>query len=210
MSCLILGEVYPYRPHEDEDTLDFAATQERASLITHADNNVQIGLFNPLLHDAKFYLHLNKNDKQINQLSRNSKAKLISTEILAFIPSYWIDQHYGGKATMYYRYLELHCEAKCYSNPADMIEILSHMLQHYQKEGGYDVLTVDSPVYYEGLAQLNLVELTPIQEKAKWKLGQNLPVAKRKFIVKQLLKRGSTGDLKAAELIKATLNDSIA
>ena len=191
-----------YSPKKTENIFKFAKTQDYATLITHFKNDVQIGLFNPLFQENKLYLHLNKNDVQIRQLNENPQAKLTFTEILTLIPSYWVDPNDGGKATMYYRHLELQCSSKIYNETTELLPILQKMLQHYQNEGGYQPLAINSKIYQSAFATLSIVELTPKKQRTRWKLGQNLPIEKRKEIVAKLIARGKPSDLKAAQLIE--------
>ena len=50
-----------------------------------------------------------------------------------------------------------------------------------------------------------IVELAPMSQRTKWKLGQNRPVAVRRHVVRELRERGLHGDLRAADLIGGSL-----
>lgn len=191
-----------YGPKKTENIFKFAKTQDYTTLIIHFKNDVRIGLFNPLFQEKKVYLHLNKNDIQIRQPNENPQAKLTFTEILTLIPSYWIDPNDGGKATMYYRHLELQYSSKVYNKTTELLPILQKMLQHYQNEGAYQPLTINNKLYQSAFATLNIVELKPQKQQTRWKLGQNLPIEKRKEIIAKLTARNKPDDLKSAKLIE--------
>ncbi len=166
------------------------------------------GVFNPVYLDGAFYFHLNRSDEQFIEVIEKKAGTLIFFEFLCNIPSYWIDPQDGGVATSYYRYAEFNCEAIVYTEKEDMAKLLPIFLEKYQSEGGYETLKLDSAIYQSDYKVLGIVKFTPKRVLAKWKMGQNRSVEKRREIIEKLKKRNHGLDHKACEEIERwiTLN----
>ncbi len=178
----------------------FVGEMKMANLITSHDGQfqkVESGVFNPVLIDGKYFLHLNRTDDQYKALKENPRAHLIYFDFLCNIPSYWVDELDGGVATSYYRHLDLDCEVKIYEEKESLAKILPLFLKVFQKEGGYKPITLNEEMYQSDFKVLGIVELTPISFKCKFKLGQNRDLTKRQEIMIKLTERGETGDLRA-------------
>jgi predicted FMN-binding regulatory protein PaiB len=156
-------------------------------------------VFNPVCHDGKLYLHLNRRDDQVKTLRRTRCAKLVFQDILAVIPSHWVDQRYGGAATTYYRYAEIDCEATLVEAPEDMRAFLEAMMARFQPEGRFDPLDPASPVYADSYEMILVVVFAPGKTVAKWKLGQNRSLAERETVMARLRERRQGHDLRTAD-----------
>lgn len=162
------------------------------------------GLFNHVYDGKNFYLHLNKTDEQVAALD-SGRAQLVFHDMLALIPSYWVEEKYAGAATAYYRYAEFDCDVALERTPAGMIQALQLLMNHHQPEGHYDPLSADSSIYETSLAMLVIAKLTPTARRTKWKLGQNRPVETRMKVVENLRARAKGNDLRAAEEVLRAL-----
>lgn len=181
---------------------EFVDSQYAALLTTWTPEHCESGAFNPLCVNGEYYLHLHAKDSQVDTIRATQRANLTFFEPFCTIPSYWVDAHYGGMATMYYCFAEYHCRAQLLETPEEVTQWSKDILTHYQPEGGHNPVTFEDSVYRKPIQTLAIVKLTPQAEKIKWKLGQNLPKAKRQHIAEQLKARGMPGDLKAALLIE--------
>jgi predicted FMN-binding regulatory protein PaiB len=174
---------------------------ESLSMCT-VSTGVHNGVFNPVYKDGEFYFHLNRTDEQFIEVIEKKKGTLIFFEFLCNIPSYWVDPQDGGVATSYYRYAEFTCDASIYTEKEELAGLLPIFLEKYQSEGGYDKLTLDSPIYQSDYKVLGIVKFTPTKTLAKWKLGQNRPVEKRQEIMGRLKERNHGLDFLACEEVK--------
>lgn len=172
-------------------------------LVTQKDNDSPLfGIFNPLLQNHKIYLHLSRSDKQVQTLMKQGKGTLIFQDILAILPSHWVDAQYAGAATTYYRYAELHCLTKIIENPVDQIPFLENMMKVYQPEKNYQDIQYESPIYQKKLQSITVVEFTIESSQTKWKLGQNRSVQERLEVAKKFRERNKGSDLRVADEIE--------
>jgi predicted FMN-binding regulatory protein PaiB len=160
------------------------------------------GVFNPVYKDGSFYFHMRRVDEQCKKLEETKKGTLIFFDFLCNIPSYWIDPNDGGVATSYYRYAEFHCHTEILKEKHELAELLPIFLEKYQVEGGYDKLTLDSPLYQSDYKILAIVKFTPEKTITKWKLGQNRSIEKRFEIIEKLRERNQGSDLRAADEVQ--------
>jgi predicted FMN-binding regulatory protein PaiB len=169
------------------------------------DHETQSGVFNPIFDGKTFYIHLNRGDEQVRALRSSGSAALVFQDILAVIPSHWVDAHYGGAATAYYRFAEFQCSVKLAEEPAEMVRVLQAMLDRFQPEGGYDPLDPASARYRPSFEMLVIAELEPITVRAKWKLGQNRPESVRREVARRLRERAKGSDARAADEIERSI-----
>lgn len=172
-------------------------------LLTFSKQQIQTGIFNPILQEGRLFFHLNRSDEQFKTILQTSRARAVFLDYLCNIPSYWVDEQYGGAATSYYRFADFDCAARTYTQADEIAKICQMLLDRYQPECGYAPL--DSPIYHKSFATLGIVELTPHQVIGKWKLGQNRPVEKRREIVEKLKQRNQGQDWRAAQEIEKWL-----
>ena len=220
---------YPYYEQNDSQVLwEFLKEQQTARVITlaaqalsasnealsssaspAAEPFIQCGIFNPLILGApdknpdewKFVFHFNRSDEQFKSMKANGCVKIVFDEILAVIPSYWVEEKYAGAATTYYRYAEFECSVQCIEEPREMVAKFEALMKHYQPEGKYEKLEADSPIYEKSFKMLGIAECTVTGKRTKWKLGQNRPVETRRRIIEQLRARGKGNDVRAAEQV---------
>jgi predicted FMN-binding regulatory protein PaiB len=195
--------------NDEEELHRFVNEMPMANLLTYSTENslnFESGVFNPVLIDGKYFLHLNRTDDQFKNLEKHPVARLIYFDFLCNIPSYWIDAEDGGVATSYYRHLDLSCDVKIYKEKEELSRMLKLFLTKYQPEGLYRPLSIDETLYQSDYKVLGILELTPKSFVSKWKLGQNREIDKRLDIVQKLKERASGNDLRAAEEILRWIN----
>lgn len=200
-----------YKMYSQENRAEIEAlihSQPYCYLVTSSDNGIpHIGIFNHIFDGKHFLLHLNKHDEQIEDLKQNGQALISFHRYLATIPSYWIDSHYGGAATAYYKYVEFQCTVEMITDAHDKTNALQALLNHYQPECGYDPLDPQSDVYKESFSRIVLIRLNPITMRNKWKFAQAKSLDIQEKIVEQLKLRGTHLDFEAVdEIIKINLN----
>src|SRR5262245_65618209 len=76
----------------------------------------------------------------------------------------------------------------------------------YQPEGLYRPLSADVPLYKSALNHLAAVTLRITACRAKFKLGQNRPVAARRRVIEELRRRARPNDERAAEALQWTID----
>ena len=194
-------QLYPlYRQRNETEITDLVTTQTTALLVTNdTDGTIRTGIFNPIMVDGTFYLHLHRGDPQVAALRDTAKAQLVFQDVMAVIPSHWIDDKYGGAATTYYRYAAYDCRTALIEDPAAMVAVMQNLLDRFQPEKGYETLSHDSDLYRDSFAEILVVKLAVEKRHTKWKLGQNRPVEVRRNVIRRLRERAGVGDLRAAD-----------
>lgn len=171
------------------------------TLVTQGERP-RVGLYNYYLKDKTFYIHMGKKDEQLLDLKKNPGALVFFSEVLSVIPSFWVDQRYGGAINNFFKYSEFECTTTLLETPKEILPILKEMLELYQKEKDYDPLDIESEIYRHKFAMLTVVELKIESQRTKWNLGQTKPREAFFNIIEQLVKRREGQDLKTAEEMK--------
>ncbi len=200
-------QFYPFYRQDDPAQVEcLIHSQVSCNLLTTSKAGmIHNGIFNHDHLDGKIVLHLNKTDEQVADLKVNPQATVAFQDLLCLIPSYWVDAQYGGAATMYYRYAEFTCDAILEDNPQKMQALLQTLMDRYQPEGHYQALDPKDPIYKASFSTLTMVTLTPVSSRTKWKLGQNKTMEQRLNVLTELRKRGTAGDLRAADEVERWL-----
>lgn len=195
-----------FQQNDPDEIKDLIQTCNTCLLITGSGmDDISFGVFNPIPFENRIYLHLQIKDQQIKAMENNPSCKVIFQDILGMVPSYWVDERYGGAATTFYRYAELSCISNLIKDPNSQVKYLSQMMKHFQPEGVYDPLDYSSPVYKSKIDSILICELEIEEVKAKWKLGQNKPLEKRLEIAKRFQE---AGNLRCAAEIQKSINGS--
>jgi nitroimidazol reductase NimA-like FMN-containing flavoprotein (pyridoxamine 5'-phosphate oxidase superfamily)/ribosomal protein S18 acetylase RimI-like enzyme len=133
-------------------------------------------------------------------------------EIVATIPSYFIDSERACPATTLYRSVQLHGILEAVEAPAEKARVLAALMAKYQPEAGYQPLDPAhadwSRLYANQVAALLVGRIRLDDLDGKAKLMQNRSVDERVRVLEQLWQRGLDGDARAIELIRAANPDT--
>jgi len=174
-------------------------------LVTLGEGVPHLGLY-PFTGDPSgFALHLQREDEQIADLRARPRCVLEVDEVLATIPSHWIDPEHAVFATAYHKTAMFECSAELVETPAGVAEIQRGFMRRYQPEGGYRPIAANDPLYAGLIGMLVGVRLVVERAKIKFKLGQNRDPELRARIVARLRERGAPLDLRTADELEATL-----
>lgn len=189
-----------------EEVLTLVKAQTMLGLVSVHENQPRFGLYNFILKDQTFYIHLGKKDEQLLHLRANPIALITFSQVLSVIPSFWIDERYGGAINNFFRYVEFECEAIFLETPEEILPLLKDMLEAYQEERRYEPLDTQSAIYRPKFAMLSVVELKIRSMRTKWNLGQTKPREAFRNAIAQLEKRKGDLDLQtASEMRKLNL-----
>ena len=200
---------YEYYADVPDDVLDaFVREQEMGRLLTVADDGFpHLGLY-PFAYDgAAIEIHLNRADEQLAHLAARARCAFAVDEILATVPSYWIDPESAVAATAYHRTVLFECEAVQISGDAAVLAAQqTRLLARYQPEGGHRAVTAEERIYRGAFGVIRAVRLAITGRKVKWKIGQNRPPEARARVVAELRKRGRPRDARAADWLQWTID----
>ncbi len=201
---MIFHDIYTNVP--DAEIERFVGAQELGRLVTvAADGTAHIGLY-PFAYDgAAFEIHLVRTDEQIADLKARARCLFEVDEVLATIPSYWVDPENAIMATAYHRTVMFECDATVSGDAAELAAQQMRLLARYQPEGGFRPVTPDDPMYRGAIHHIAAVRLDVRARRAKFKLAQNRPPEIRARIADELRKRGRPSDERAAEALLWTI-----
>jgi predicted FMN-binding regulatory protein PaiB len=201
---VIFHDIYTNIP--DAELERFVRAQELGRLVTVAeDGTPHIGLY-PFTYDGTaFEVHLVRTDEQILDLRGRPRCMFEVDEVLATIPSYWVDPENAIMATAYHRTVMFDCEAIVSNDAAELAAQQMRLLARYQPEGGFRPVTAEDPMYRGAIHHIAAVRLDVRGRRAKFKLAQNRAPDVRAKIAEALRKRGRPSDERAAEAIDWTL-----
>lgn len=202
---MIFHDYYSDIPAAEVDRVVLA--QELGRLVTVGDDGTpHIGLYPFVYEGDAVEVHLVRTDEQIADLKVRPRCLFEVDEVLAVIPSYWVNAEYAGSATAYHRTVIFECTARVIETPAAVAAQQRRLLARYQPEGGYRALDPADPLYAGALERLAAVHLTITRRRAKFKLGQNRPAEARRRVIAELRRRGRAHDARAAEALQWTID----
>lgn len=202
---MIFHGYYTDVPPDEVDR--FVRSQEMGRLVTvGADGTPHLGLY-PFAYDgAAIEIHLVRRDEQMEDLRVRPRCLFEVDEVLAVIPSYWVDPENAVMATAYHRTVIFDCEATVSEDATALAAQQTRLLGRYQPEGGFRPVTPDDPLYRGAIAHIAAVRLEVRARRPKFKLAQNRPLDTRAKIVEELRKRGRPNDRRAADALQWTID----
>ena len=133
------------------------------------------------------------------------QAVVSAEEIVAEIPSYFLDPERACPATTYYESAQVHGVIEDVDDAAEKAAALQALMQKYQPEGGYVPIVADDPRYRKAVVGVLILRLSLQQLDGKAKLGQNRPPEDLRRVLEQLWQRGSLADPQAIDKVAARL-----
>jgi predicted FMN-binding regulatory protein PaiB len=173
------------------------------------DGTPHVGLYNFIYAPPAIELHLVRTDEQVADLKAHARCAFEVDEVLAVIPSHWVHPEYAGSATAYHRTVIFEGVGAVAEDPAVVMAQQQRLLAKHQPEGQYRPLRADDPLYKGALNHLAAVTLRITACRAKFKLGQNRPVAARKRVIEELRRRDRPNDARAADALQWTIDHPI-
>ena len=126
------------------------------------------------------------------------EAIVAAEEIVASVPSHFVDAERACPATTLYRSVQVHGTLDVVDDPREKVRALEALLHKHQPEGRYVPLAHDHPLYRKTVASLLVVAVSLERLDGKAKLAQNRTPAEQRRIVESLWRRGEPGDARAA------------
>jgi predicted FMN-binding regulatory protein PaiB len=199
---------YDYYSDVPDEALDaFVREQEMGRLLTaDGDGFPHLGLY-PFAYDGSaFEIHLHRADDQLAHLEARPRCAFALDEVLAAVPSYWIDPENAVAATAYHRTVLFECDVAMVSRDAAVLSAQqTRLLARYQPEGGFRAVAAGEPIYRGALGVITAVRLAITGRKVKWKLGQNRKPDVRARVAAELRRRGRPRDARAADALEWTI-----
>jgi nitroimidazol reductase NimA-like FMN-containing flavoprotein (pyridoxamine 5'-phosphate oxidase superfamily) len=131
------------------------------------------------------------------------EAVVSAEEVVAAIPSYFIDPERACPATTLYRSAQVHGRVERVDDAEEKAEVLSALMHRFQPEGGHVPITAGDPLYKKAVAGILVLKVSLEQLDGKAKLAQNRTPVERQRLMEKLWARGLPGDPAAIELMRA-------
>jgi nitroimidazol reductase NimA-like FMN-containing flavoprotein (pyridoxamine 5'-phosphate oxidase superfamily)/N-acetylglutamate synthase-like GNAT family acetyltransferase len=136
------------------------------------------------------------------------EAVVAAEEVVATVPSYFLDPERACPATTLYRSVEIHGAVEQVDDPAHKAEVLQALMEKLQPEGGHVPITADHPLYAKAVEGILVLRVGMKRLDGKAKLAQNRSPQERARLLAKLWERGLDGDPAAVEAIRAANPDT--
>ncbi len=130
------------------------------------------------------------------------EAVISAEEIIAEIPSYFVDPERACPATTYYVSAQVHGRLEEVEDPAAKARVLRGLMEQFQPEGGHVPIDEAHPLYKNAVRGIMVVRMPLTHLDGKAKLGQNRKPEELTKILELLWKRGRPGDPRAIDLVR--------
>jgi ribosomal protein S18 acetylase RimI-like enzyme len=129
-------------------------------------------------------------------------AVLAAEEVVASVPSYFLDPERACPATTLYRSVEVHGTIERVDDPHFKAEVLQALMEKLQPEGGHVPIEAGHPLYQKAVAGILVLAVSLERLDGKAKLAQNRTPEERRRLMEKLWDRGLPGDPEAIDLIR--------
>ncbi len=129
------------------------------------------------------------------------RAVIAAHEVVAEIPSWFLDPERACPATTYYVSAQVDGVLEEVRDPDAKARILQTMMRKFQPEGRHAPIRADDPRYAKAVSGLLVAGVRLEHVVCKTKLGQNRRPEERRRVVEQLWRRGAPGDARAVHTL---------
>lgn len=150
-------------------------------------------------------LHCVQADPTFAAVRANSRVTFFVSDFLAWSPHNWVDEQDAGRATLHFRAVAYECDVERTStDPDDVAGALSRLLAAYEPGASYQPVTMGD-FYGARLKRLATMRLRVVRSHIKFKTGPAGTAETKRRVAAKLRDRAQPGDLRAAEVIEASL-----
>jgi len=177
---------------------------------TTPDGAPVLRTLHPVVVDGDVCFHAAAVGEKTEALGR--AVVLSAEEIVASIPSYFVDAERACPATTLYRSVQLHGTLEAVDDEAQKARVLGALMARYQPEAGHVPIDPAEPrygeLYAKAVAAILILRVRAGDVDGKAKLLQNRSPDERVRVLEKLWQRGADGDVRAIELIRAANPDT--
>jgi nitroimidazol reductase NimA-like FMN-containing flavoprotein (pyridoxamine 5'-phosphate oxidase superfamily) len=190
-----------YRGHESEGRALFARAPVIHLATTDEQNGPILRTLHAVLDGDGLYFHGAPVGEKLQGLGR--AAVVSAEEVVASIPSFFVDPERACPATTYYVSAQAHGPIEEVTDLDTKARVLERLMTKYQPEGGYTPIDARDPLYKKAIAGLLVARVRLDHIDCKTKLGQNRTPAQRTRILECLWERGRPEDVRAIATLVA-------
>ncbi len=174
---------------------------------TSAEGRPLLKTFHGVLVEGYIAFHAAPAGEKMEGLGQ--EAVLTVEEVVAEIPSYFLDPERACPATTYYLSAQTRGQLTSIDDPTIKAAALTALMTKYQPEGGHVPISADHPLYKKAIEGLLVAGIRPERLDGKAKLGQNRKPEERRKVLEKLWQRGRPGDTQAIETVLSHADDEI-
>lgn len=164
---------------------------------TRPDGQPVLRTLNGVLLDDRLLFHGAVAGEKMECLGRDAVVEVY--EVIADIPSYFVDPMKGCPATTYFRSVQGKGRLVEISDVESKVRMLDEFMQKYQPEGGH--MPFSDAIYAKDLRSVRVFGLELDDIVGKTSMGQDRPVERTRKVVQGLFRRGAPRDCWAIEEI---------
>ncbi len=177
---------------------------------TTPDGAPVLRALHPVVVDDAVCFHAAQVGEKAESLGR--AAVVSAEEVVAELPSYFIDAERACPATTLYRSVQLHGTLEAVEDEADKARVLAALMAKLQPEGGHAPIDPThrsyAALYEKQVGSILILRVRIGDLDGKSKLMQNRSPEERLRVMERLWARGADGDDRAIELIRAANPDT--
>jgi Putative FMN-binding domain len=152
-------------------------------------------------------LHCVQADPTFGAVRANPKVTFFVSDFLAWSPHNWVDDRDAGRATLHFRAVSFECDVERTStDPDDVAGALSRLVAAYEPGAAYVPITMGE-FYGARLRRLATMRLRVVRSHIKFKTGPAGTAQTKRRVAGRLRDRAQPGDLRAADVIEASLSE---
>lgn len=192
----------------DEAAADrFVSAMRHGTLIAcAAEGHPQVSILPFVKSGEVIELHCVQGDPTFDAVRSNPRVTFLVSDFLAWSPHSWVDEHDAGRATLHFRAVSFECEVQSLStDPEDVAGALSRLLAAYEPGASYEPVRMGD-FYGARLHRLATMRLRVVRRHIKFKTGPAGTRETKLKVAARLRERGEDGDLRAAEVIEASIS----
>jgi hypothetical protein len=195
-------------PPDQEAAERFVAEMRHGTLIAcSAEGYPQVSILPFVKTDDVIELHCVQGDPTFDAVRANPRVTFFVSDFLAWSPHSWVDEQDAGRATLHFRAVAFECDVERTStDPNDVAGALSRLLAAYEPDASYEPVKMGE-FYGARLRRLATMRLRVVRSHIKFKTGPAGTGETKRKVAGRLRERGQPGDLRAADIIEASLPD---
>ena len=184
----------------------FVAEMRHGTLIAStAEGYPQVSILPFVKTGDVIELHCVQADPTFDAVRANPRVTFLVSDFLAWSPHSWVDELDAGRATLHFRAVAFECDVERLSaDPDDVAGALSRLLAAYEPGASYEPVKMGE-FYGPRLRRLATMRLRVVRRHIKFKTGPAGTAETKQRVAERLRERGQPGDLRAAEIIDASI-----
>ena len=198
----------PNYPPDQEAADRFVAEMRHGTLVACAPGaHPQVSILPFVKSDDMIELHCVQGDPTLEAVRANPHVTFFVSDFLAWSPHDWLDERDAGEATLHFRAVAFECDAEFVStDPGDVAGALGRLLKAYEPDAAYEPIEIGK-FYGSRLRRLATMRLRIMRSHVKLKAGPGRSAAAKQKVADRLRQRGGAGDMRAADVIEASMQD---